>query len=75
MQLKDMLNSDMGDVIDWIEKNQHDFVIVPRELTRKARQAYHDSIERHEDCQGIKGCPDDQWDVLLDELTNPKGEE
>lgn len=75
MQLKDMLNSDVGDVIDWIEKNQHDFVVVPRELTPDARRAYHDSIERHENCESNKGCPDDQWDVLLDKLTNVKGDE
>lgn len=68
MQLKDMLNSDIDQVIDWITNNQHDYVIVPRQLEPRTRRVYHRSIEEHENCLSIKGCPDDQWDEMLADI-------
>jgi len=42
--------------------------LVPEKLTREVRQAFHESMERHEDGDEIEGCPDDQWNAMLAEI-------
>ena len=48
------------------ERDKHNFAVVPRSLNRDMRIAYHESIERHEDCQEDLGCPDDQWTAMIE---------
>jgi hypothetical protein len=48
------------------ELDKDNFAVVPRSLSRDMRIAYHESIERHEDCQEDLGCPDDQWTAMLE---------
>ena len=48
------------------ERNEGNFVVVPRSLKRDMRIAYHESIERHEDCQEYLGCPDGQWTAMIE---------
>lgn len=66
MKIADLLQMQMGDAIDWLEKYQHDIVLAPRELTTEIRIAFHDSMEKHEDGEEIEGCPDDQWNAMVD---------
>jgi hypothetical protein len=47
------------------EREKANFAVVPRKLTKGMRIAYHESIERHEDCEEVIGCPDDQWAVMI----------
>lgn len=62
---QDFLDMDMGDLIDWIEKNGRDFALVPRELTVEMRHAFHDSIHKHKQGNEMEGTPDDQWDAMI----------
>lgn len=48
------------------ELDKDNFAVVPRSLSRDMRIAYHESIEKHEDCQENLGCPDDQWTAMLE---------
>jgi hypothetical protein len=58
------------------ERDEDNFVVVPRSLNRDMRIAYHESIERHEDCEEYLGCPDDQWTSMIEayEALKEKGE-
>jgi hypothetical protein len=47
------------------ELDKANFAVVPRKLTKGMRIAYHESIERHEDCEDIIGCPGDMWAVMI----------
>lgn len=68
MQLKDMLNSDIDQVLDWITNNQHDYVTVPRELNLAIREAYHEAQEEWEEGETDEGSPDHQWKAMLDSI-------
>ena len=47
------------------KREKANFAVVPRKLTKGMRIAYHESIERHENCEDVIGCPDDQWAVMI----------
>jgi hypothetical protein len=47
------------------ERDKANFAVVPRKLTKGTRIAYHESIERHEDCEEVSGCPGDMWAVMI----------
>ena len=49
------------------ERNEANFAVVPRKLTKGMRIAYHESIERHENCESVIGCPDDQWVAMIEQ--------
>jgi hypothetical protein len=65
MKIPDLLNMDCGACIDWLEKNQHDIVLVPRELTKPIRDAFHDSMYDFHEGNEVEGCPDDQWAAMI----------
>ncbi len=61
-----------GEAVDWLIENELKFAIVPRELTKDMRIAFHKSMEYHENCNEAKGYPDDQWDAMIEEYEAEK---
>lgn len=70
MQLKDMLNSDIDQVIEWIINNQHDYVIVPRELNSEIREEFHQAQEDWDNGDTEECSPDHQWKAMLNCIEN-----
>jgi hypothetical protein len=68
MKISALLKS--NDAFDWLKKHQDDFVIVPRELTIEAREVFHSSMDKYESGESILGCPDDQWNSMIEVMGN-----
>jgi len=67
MKISKLINEmNAGEAVDWLIENEPKFAIVPRELTKDMRVAFHESIEDHENCNEDKGSPDDQWDSMIE---------
>lgn len=54
-------------VLKLLKEKQYDFDIVPVRPTKEMRNAFHDSLERHEHGEERFGSPDDQWLAMLNE--------
>ena len=71
MKLSRMLDRmDEAMLIKWIKENQYDFDIVPVKPTKEMRQAFHESLEEHENGEECFGSPDDQWLAMLNANTS-----
>ncbi|AWY02849.1 hypothetical protein [Alteromonas phage JH01] len=67
-----LLDLQPEEALAWLKANQEHVAIVPRKLNKRLRDAYNDSIEAFHDGEEEYGCPDDQWNAMLEEWEHGK---
>ena len=63
MNLRQLVDMDMGSAVDWLIENQYDFALVPKEPTEAMCQAFHQAQDDFE--EGGVDSPDHQWNAML----------